>query len=170
MTPVEKENMASAANLVASKLNRSYCGKNTSSMAKDVGSDAFNENEGVNAACKDSSTKDGGNQQSQSTFVGLFDFVHDIFEGSQTSEIPVLVGRSGNNDAIEVDYDIQQDDDDAQFEQFEENVVNPRIVKEFDDMGFKGDCSDDGGNLDQLESLCGSKTKEDENGNPLPKR
>lgn len=45
--PQEKETMFSTANLVASQLNRSFCGKNGSSMAEEVGIDRFNVNEGV---------------------------------------------------------------------------------------------------------------------------
>ncbi|KAK9912567.1 hypothetical protein M0R45_036427 [Rubus argutus] len=37
-------------------------------------------------------------------------------------------------------------------------------------MGFRGECSDDGGDLEELVSLCGSETEEDEDGNQLPKR
>lgn len=37
-------------------------------------------------------------------------------------------------------------------------------------MRFKGVCSDDGGDTDKLESLKGSETEEDEDGNPLPKK
>ena len=50
----------------------------------------------------------------------------------------ILVKKLG----CDSDYDLQQDDDDAQFEA---NVANPRVVEEFDDMGFKGESSDDGG-------------------------
>lgn len=43
----------------------------------------------------------GGNQQSQSTFAGLSDFVHDIFGGSQTSGTPGLVGHIGNSNDVQ---------------------------------------------------------------------
>ncbi|KAK9912568.1 hypothetical protein M0R45_036427 [Rubus argutus] len=68
-----------APNLVASQLNRSYSGNNTSSLAEDIDTDGFDANEGVstefgndvevvNANGEGSSAISGANQQSQSTF------------------------------------------------------------------------------------------------------
>lgn len=58
---------------------------------------------------------------------------------------------------VDSDYDLGQDDDDDA--DFEDNLSNPRVVEE--EMRFKGVCSDDGGDIDELESLKGSETEED---------
>ncbi|XP_061999337.1 uncharacterized protein LOC133716677 [Rosa rugosa] len=64
------------------------------------------------------------------------------------------------------EYDQEDSEDD---QQFEENVSNPQNVEEFEEMRFRGDCSDDGVETDEeLASLKGSETEEDEDGNPLP--
>lgn len=55
---------------------------------------------------------------------------------------------------VDSDYDLGQDDDDDA--DFEDNLSNPRVVEEFEEMRFKGVCSDDGGDTDELESLKGS--------------
>lgn len=75
---------------------------------------------------------------------------------------------SGDSDFyVDSDYDQQEADDDSDFVQ---HVDNPNGVEEFEEMGFKGLISDDEDNTDELESLSGSETEEDEQGNPIPKR
>ncbi|KAK9922553.1 hypothetical protein M0R45_031014 [Rubus argutus] len=245
VTPAEKEKMFLAANLVASQLNKSYSGNNTSSLAEDIDTDGFDANEGVgtefdndvevvNANSEGSSAISGANQQSQSTFAGLSNIVQNILEGSKFGGSPRRVkhcanrkwtpkrtssaavkdkektaeaaeGKGANEQPlkkpqedikgkkkkqvrqstvskqngknqrllgsdfyVDSDYDLQQDDDDDA--QFEEYVANPKVVEEFDEMGFRGECSDDGGDSEELVSLCGSETEKDEDGNQLPKR
>lgn len=68
---------------------------------------------------------------------------------------------------IDSDYDLDQGDDDVEFE---ENVSNPKIIEEYEEMGFKGFYSDVGGDTNELESWDGYETEEDEEGNPLPKK
>ncbi|KAK9921892.1 hypothetical protein M0R45_030385 [Rubus argutus] len=68
---------------------------------------------------------------------------------------------------IDSDYDQTQGNDDVEFE---ENVANPSIIEEYDEMGYNGVCSDDEDNSDEFASWDGSETEEDEDGNPLPKR
>ncbi|KAL6138320.1 hypothetical protein ACLB2K_063603 [Fragaria x ananassa] len=62
-------------------------------------------------------------------------------------------------------YELEHDDfDDAEFD---ENVANPDVVLEFEEMGYGGYCSDEVFNSNGLESLAGSETKEDEERNPI---
>ncbi|XP_062015494.1 uncharacterized protein LOC133732053 [Rosa rugosa] len=76
--------------------------------------------------------------------------------------------NSGSDFYVDSDYDLEHDEfDDADFE---ENVTQPRVVEEFDDMGYGGYCSDDHGDSDDLESIEGSETEEDEDGNSLPNK
>ncbi|KAK9922476.1 hypothetical protein M0R45_030938 [Rubus argutus] len=104
----------------------------------------------------DSEIESGSRQSqqhgTQATFVGLSDLVSDLFGGSPHYGIQSEVGH-------------RYDDSD-----FEYNVSNPRVVKEYEEMGFAGVGSDDGGDTDDLESLNGSETEEDEDYNPLPKK
>ncbi|KAL6219911.1 hypothetical protein ACLB2K_007669 [Fragaria x ananassa] len=66
---------------------------------------------------------------------------------------------------LDNDYDLADGEDD---QYFQENVSHPQNVEEFEDMGFKGDCSDDGVETDEeIGSFNGSETEEDEEGNPL---
>ncbi|KAK9911855.1 hypothetical protein M0R45_035738 [Rubus argutus] len=145
--------MFTASNLLASQLNRSYSERN----------------EGV---------KWGGaieceQHPSQSTFAGLSDLVPDLFGGSQNLESKGRKQKSqgyntrnkgakkyevvdeeetsdqGSDFYTDSDYDQDQGDDDVEFE---ENVSNPKVVEEYEEMGFKGFCSDDGGDTDELES------------------
>ncbi|XP_062007943.1 uncharacterized protein LOC133724968 [Rosa rugosa] len=71
----------------------------------------------------------------------------------------------GSDFFIDSDFDPQDSEDDVEFEA---NVSNPTVVEEYEDMGFRGQCSDEGGETDEdLGSLQGSETEEDEEGNPL---
>ncbi|KAK9911817.1 hypothetical protein M0R45_035706 [Rubus argutus] len=138
-----------------------------------VGTEFGNDIEFVNEDGKGSSAINGANQQSQSTFAGLSD-VKGKKNKKQVRQSTVpkknrkkpkatryntrkkgnkkykAVENSDDSDEgsdfyVDSDYDLQQDDDD--YSQFEENVANPRVVEEFNDMGFRGKCSDDGGDL-----------------------
>ncbi|KAL6208845.1 hypothetical protein ACLB2K_019790 [Fragaria x ananassa] len=64
------------------------------------------------------------------------------------------------------DYELEHDVfDDAEFD---ENVNgDPDVVPEFEEMGHESYCSDDVCNSNVLESLAGSETEEDEEGNPI---
>ena len=74
----------------------------------------------------------------------------------------------GSDFFVDSDYDQEVgSDDDADFE---ENVTEPGVVPEFEEMGYDGNCSDDADDSDELESLSGSGTEEDDEGNVLPKR
>ncbi|KAL6199093.1 hypothetical protein ACLB2K_028880 [Fragaria x ananassa] len=65
----------------------------------------------------------------------------------------------------DLDYTLEHDDfDDAKFD---ENVADPHAVPEFEEMGYKGYCSDEVCNSDGLESLAGSETEGDEEGNSI---
>ncbi|XP_040368611.1 uncharacterized protein LOC121050997 [Rosa chinensis] len=86
------------------------------------------------------------------------DEVHEFEEDSDSSS-------GGSDFYVDSYYDPVDSEDDVQFE---ENVSNPRVVEEFEEMGFGGECSDDGGGTDELESLNSSGSEEDEEGNPLP--
>ncbi|KAK9921819.1 hypothetical protein M0R45_030315 [Rubus argutus] len=262
VTPIEKEKMMSAANLVASQINRSYSDKNMSSIKpsvyEDVGIDGVNVIEDADGCGKGSTAMNEGIQslvgqscninniqgqggkfgspkrvkhcakrtwtpkrnvavvKDNETTVGKEAYEEPIQEAytgknkrrqpsqtgreqpSQTFTAPKKYGKKpketryntrhkgakkyeavedtqdsheSEDDSdfyVDSDYDLQQDDEDDV--QFEENVSNPRVMEEFDEMGFKGECSDNGGDSDELDSLCGSDTEEDEDRNPLPKR
>ncbi|XP_062010891.1 uncharacterized protein LOC133727313 [Rosa rugosa] len=74
----------------------------------------------------------------------------------------------GSDFYVDSDYDIENDEcDDVQFE---ENVTEPRVVPEYEEMGFTGYCSEEAVDSDDLQSLSGSESEEDGDGNPIPKR
>ncbi|KAL6194496.1 hypothetical protein ACLB2K_035580 [Fragaria x ananassa] len=74
----------------------------------------------------------------------------------------------GSDFFVDSDYDqeVGSDDDVA----FEENVTEPSVVLEFEEMGYGGNCSDNADDSDELGSLSGSGTEEADEGNVLPKR
>lgn len=92
--------------------------------------------------------------------------------GKRSKQVEVVVdddeSDEGSDFYVDSDYDLDNDEFDD-FE-FEKNVTNPRVIEEFEDMGFRGYCSDEAGDSDELQDLNGSETEEDENGNPLPKK
>ncbi|KAL6129322.1 hypothetical protein ACLB2K_072673 [Fragaria x ananassa] len=61
----------------------------------------------------------------------------------------------------------EEDTDDSELK-FDENVNgDPDAVPKFEEMGYEGHCSNEVCNSDRLESLAGSETEEDEEGNPI---
>ncbi|KAM5551442.1 hypothetical protein ABKV19_026333 [Rosa sericea] len=85
--------------------------------------------------------------------------VYEQVEDTDTSS-------EGSDFYIDSDYDPQDSEDDVEFEA---NVSNPTVVEEYEAMGFRGQCSDEGADTEEdLGSLQGSETEEDEEGNPLP--
>ncbi|KAL6196593.1 hypothetical protein ACLB2K_032207 [Fragaria x ananassa] len=102
----------------------------------------------------------GGSLKLQGTTQGIREEKHFQLGEEEDTDDSELCDLYTNSD-----YELEHDDfDDVEFD---ENVADPHVVPEFEEMGYAGYCSDEVCNSDGLESLAGSETEEDKERNSI---